>query len=62
MKRYQAYVWNGTKYTVFSVSKKTATQAKREVESSLINPNEDIQKSVLLHWKEKEIIVKEVEF
>ena len=63
MTYYQAYEWNGKEYRIFGVPRKSKRKAIRDTEVALMlgDVNSEIETSVFRFWKEKEIIVKEVE-
>lgn len=64
MTLYQAYAWEGDKYTCISVPKKTPQIARREALIILTHPYPEccLGVEVHKHWKEKEILIKEIKY
>ena len=62
MTYYQAYAWNGTSYRPISVPKKNKKRAYNEalVICKSPYPESEVEMSVYQHWKDKEILIKEV--
>lgn len=63
MTYYQAYAWNGKEYRVISVPKKNKKRAYNEALTICRSPYAEceLEISIVQHWKEKEILIKEVE-
>ncbi len=63
MTRYQAYAWNGERYMVVSIPCRTEKEAFRRANEICSHPYEECNLDGRVHrfWKDKPIIVKEVQ-
>jgi hypothetical protein len=64
MTLYQAYAWNGTVYRPISVPKKNKKRAYNEAYTICMSPypESEVEISVCQHWKEKELLIKEIKY